>query len=144
MPIIHREQIVPYTVTQMYDLVDDIENYPAFIPWCVSSRVLQRDTDQVSASLAFSKGGMQKSFSTKNTLAPPNTIVMSLLEGPFKHLKGVWQFSQLSQDSCQVVLDLEFEFANRILSMMFGPVFTHVAQSMVGSFSEQANQVYAV
>lgn len=144
MPKIHRELIVPYSSTQMFALVDDIENYPAFIPWCVSSRVLDRDDGQVSASLAFAKSGMQKSFSTKNRLLPPNTIIMTLLEGPFKHLEGIWQFNELPQNQCQIVLDLEFEFANRILSMMFGPVFNHVAQSMVGSFSEQAKEVYVL
>ena len=74
---------------------------------------------------------------------PPNKIKMSLLEGPFKYLTGVWEFIAVPEGGCCVVLDLEFEFSNRILSMMFGPVFHHVAQSMVGSFCQQAQQVYA-
>ena len=143
MPRIYKELVVSYTSTQMYDLVNDIEHYPYFLPWCVSSRVLERTSDFVSASLSFAKGGMQKSFSTKNLLVPPNTIEMTLLEGPFKYLRGVWSFHNVSAEQCRVVLDLEFEFANRILSMMFGPVFQTVAQAMVGSFCDHAKKVYA-
>ena len=143
MPRIHRELVVSYAPEQMYQLVNNVECYPDFLPGCVSSRILERTHDSVSASLSFAKGGMQKSFSTKNTLMPPNKIEMSLLEGPFKHLKGVWEFIAMPSGACRVVLDLEFEFANRILSMMFGPVFHHVAQSMVGSFCQQAEAVYA-
>ena len=144
MPRIYKELVTPHTVSQMYELVNDIEQYPVFIPWCVSSRVLSRDADHVSASLAFSKGGMQKSFSTKNRLLPPNKIELTLLEGPFKYLKGVWSFNEMPTEGCQVILDLEFEFANRVLAIMFGPVFNHVAQSLVASFTQQAEQVYVL
>ncbi len=143
MPRIHRELVVSYTPAQMYQLVNDVEHYPAFLPGCASSRILERTSESVSASLSFSKGGMQKSFSTKNTLIPPNSIEMTLLEGPFKYLTGVWEFIETPVGGCRVVLDLDFEFANRILSMMFGPVFHHVAHSMVGSFCDQAHEVYA-
>jgi len=143
MPKIYRKRVVPHTADQMYDLVNDIESYPLFIPWCMSSRVLSRTCNEVSASLSFSKGGMQKSFSTKNTLLPPHSIEMTLLEGPFKYLKGIWSFSDLAEGGCEVVFDLNFEFSNRILAMMFGPVFNHVAQSLVRSFSDHANSRYA-
>ena len=143
MPRIYKELTVSYTPTQMYELVNDIERYPHFLPWCVSSRVIDRTPNSVSASLSFAKGGMQKSFSTKNLLVPPNTIEMTLLEGPFKHLRGIWSFHDISTGECRVVLDLEFEFANRILSTMFGPIFQTIAQAMVGSFCDHAKKVYA-
>lgn len=143
MARIQRELMVPHSAAQMYSLVNDVERYSDFLPWCVSSRILHRDTSSVSASLSFAKGSMQKSFSTKNTLMPPGQIHMTLLEGPFKHLSGMWTFHETASEQCRVALDLEFEFSNRVLAMMFGPMFHKIAQTMVVSFSNQANQVYA-
>ncbi len=142
MPTIHRTRIVPHTQQQMYELVNDIESYPQFVPWCVSSEILHREEDEIRAMLVFSRGGMQKSFITMNRLQPHKMIEIRLINGPFKQLEGFWSFVELSDNKSRVVLDLDFEFSNRWLAMMFGPVFEQVAMRLVDSFTHRAQSVY--
>ncbi len=142
MTIINKFALVPYTPAQMYALVDDIEAYPEFLPWCKSTRVLSRTQDEVRATIELSKGGVEKSFTTCNRNQKNKMIQMRLVEGPFKQLEGFWRFDALGDDGCKVSLDLEFEFASRMLGMVIGPVFSQIANSLVDSFQKRAVAVY--
>ena len=142
MPLIHRNALVPYTAAEMYVLVDDIDAYPEFLPWCKSATVLRRDRDEVRARIDMAKGGIHKSFTTCNRLQENKIIEMRLLEGPFSHLEGFWRFEALGENGCKVLLDLEFEFSNRILKMMVGPIFDQIANTLVDAFCERAIEVY--
>lgn len=141
MPLIKKAAQVPYTAEQMFELVNDIDKYREFVPWCVESSVLSRDADEVRATLAFARGGLQKSFTTLNRLQPHKMIELCLVDGPFKQLEGFWGFLP-HEKGCEIKLDLEFEFSSRILAMMFGPVFQQVAQMLVESFTKRAAAVY--
>jgi len=142
MTIINKFTLVPYTPAQMYALVDDIEAYPEFLPWCKSTRVLSRTEDEVRATIELSKGGVEKAFTTCNRNQKNKMIQMRLVEGPFKQLEGFWRFDALGDDGCKVSLDLEFEFASRMLGMVIGPVFSQIANSLVDSFQQRAVDVY--
>ena len=95
----------------MYDLVNDIEAYPLFLPWCRSTTVHSRSDDEVRATIEIAKGRLQKSFTTLNRLQRNKMMEVRLLEGPFRRLDGFWRFDALSEDACKVSLDLEFEIA---------------------------------
>lgn len=143
MPVINRHAIVPYTPAQMYALVDAIEAYPEFLPWCKGAREWSRDEDQVKASIDLAKGGLQKSFTTLNRLQHNKMIEMRLVEGPFRHLEGFWRFEPLGgEQACKVKLDLEYEFSNALLSMTVGPVFNQVANTLVDAFCQRAQTIY--
>ena len=142
MTIINKFALVPYTPAQMYALVDDIEAYPEFLPWCKSTRVLSRTEDEVRATIELSKGGVEKAFTTCNRNQKNKMIQIRLMEGPFKQLEGFWRFDVLGDDGCKVSLDLEFEFASRMLGMVIGPVFSQIANSLVDSFQKRAVDVY--
>lgn len=139
---IHKTALVHYAPQQMYALVDDIGAYAEFLPWCSESRVLQRDTTSVEASLGISYGKLNKTFTTRNLNTPHHLIEMQLVDGPFKRLHGKWTFTPLGDDGCKVELRLEFEFSNRLLDMTVGPVFSQIANSLVDAFSQRAKQVY--
>jgi ribosome-associated toxin RatA of RatAB toxin-antitoxin module len=126
----------------MFALVDDIDRYPEFLPWCESAEVLSRNEDEVRATLNLSKGGVHKSFSTLNRRQPDKIIEMRLLEGPFKHLEGFWRFESLGEKACKVSLDLDFEFKNRMVGLVVGPVFNPVANSLVDAFCKRADDLY--
>ena len=134
--------MVPYTAAEMYSLVDDIDTYPLFLPWCKTSRILSRDEDEVRASIEMAKGGIHKSFTTSNRLQRNKMIEMRLVEGPFRHMEGFWRFETLGEKGCKVTLDLEFEFSNKILRMTLGPVFDQIANTLVDAFCERAIDVY--
>jgi len=139
---ISKSALVPYTPAQMFALVDDIEAYPRFLPWCRRSRVLSRNEDEVRATLELSKGGVEKAFTTCNRNQKDKMIEIRLLDGPFKRLDGYWRFDALGEDGCKISLDLEFEFASRMLDMVVGPVFSQIANSLVDAFMKRAVDVY--
>lgn len=143
MPTVHQNTIVPYTPSQMYQLVDEVERYAEFLPWCKESTLLSRTDDEVRASLTLSGGGFQKSFSTCNRLQKDKMIEIRLLDGPFHHLEGFWQFEEAKDNAgCQIILNLEFEFSNKLIGLAFGPVFHQVATTLVGAFHKRAEQIY--
>ena len=122
----------------MYRLVDDIEAYPQFLPWCTASRVLYRDADEVRATIEFARAGIRKSFTTQNRLQKDKMIEIRLVEGPFHHLHGFWRFDPLRVDACKVSLDLDFEFSGQLVSRVIGPVFNQIANTLVDSFCKRA------
>ncbi len=137
-----RSAIVPYSATQMYDLVNDVESYPKFLPWCASVRLLSRDASQLKATISLSKGGIKQSFTTLNRLAPSHRIDMDLVQGPFSRLSGAWQFEPLGESGCRVSLDMEFEYKSGLLGIAFGRVFAEVADSLVDAFCRRARECY--
>ncbi len=143
MPLVQKSALVKFSARQMFDLVNDIEAYPQFLPWCSGSRILKRTDGYVEAELMISKGGFKKSFSTKNTIDPGGKITVSLLDGPFTYLEGVWNFMPLREDASKITLDLEFEMSGKLASLAFGAVFNQICNTMVSSFTNRAKTVYA-
>ncbi len=101
MTTINKFALVPYTPAQMFALVDDIEAYPQFLPWCKRTRVLSRTEDEVRATIELSRGGVEKAFTTCNRNQKDKMIEMRLVEGPFKRLDGFWRFD--ASDSTQTL-----------------------------------------
>jgi ribosome-associated toxin RatA of RatAB toxin-antitoxin module len=126
----------------MFALVNDIEAYPEFLPWCRRAEIFERVDDELHATIEMSKGGVHKSFSTRNRVQPGKCIEMHLLNGPFQRLDGFWRFDALGEDGCKVSLDMQFEFASKVLSAAVGPVFSQIANSLVDAFQKRAVQVY--
>ena len=133
---------MPYSASQMYALVNDIESYADFLPWCSQATILEQTGDEIKARLNIAYGSLNKSFTTLNKLTPNVKMEMQLVDGPFKQLHGEWLFTQLGEDGSKVSLALEFEFINNLISMTMGPVFSQIANTLVDSFSERAHKVY--
>lgn len=142
MPVINKSALVPYSASEMYALVNDIESYPQFLPWCGSSRVLSDSEDEVRATIEIAHGSLRKAFTTCNRLQAGKMIEMRLENGPFRHLEGFWRFDVLGERACKVRLDMDFEFSNRLVGMAMGPLFTQVTSSLVDAFCRRAEQVY--
>ncbi|MEM6985770.1 MAG: type II toxin-antitoxin system RatA family toxin [Pseudomonadota bacterium] len=132
---------VSFSAEQMYSLVAAVEHYSEYLPWCQSSRLLQRDDASQTAEITVSKGPLRQSFTTRNQLEPVNRLGIELVRGPFKSLHGEWRFAA-RDDGCDVSLALEFEFSNRLLDITAGPVFKEVNRAMVDAFVRRAAQLY--
>ncbi len=143
MTTITRNSLVLFTPEQMFNLVNDVEAYPSFLPWCRSSKIINKTEDTVDASLNLAKGGIHHVFSTRNKLVQGESIKISLLDGPFQHLEGHWQFAMIGDNQgCRIQLDMDFEFSNRIVSMALGPIFTQISGSLVEAFCNRAQEIY--
>ncbi len=142
MPTVKRARTVPFSCAQMYRLVNEVEEYAAFLPYCVESKVHHRNDDEVQGTLVIGAGGMTKSFTTRNLLQANKMIEIRLIDGPFSHLEGFWRFDE-ADDGCTISFDLEFEFAGKFFSMVLGPVFDQVTDKMVDAFCDRAEIVYA-
>ncbi|GAB4358510.1 MAG: type II toxin-antitoxin system RatA family toxin [Gammaproteobacteria bacterium] len=142
MPAVRRNALVPYTTEQMFDLVNDVESYPEFLPWCEGCRIISHRGDEIRARLDLAKGGIRKAFTTSNRVQPGKMIEIRLVEGPFRLLEGFWRFDQVGERRTRVSLDLEFEFSNRLAHLAFGPVFHQIANSLVEAFCKRAHEVY--
>lgn len=142
MPTVHRTALLSYPAKAMYDLVNDIESYPQFLPWCRETKVYSRTDSSIEASMEIAKGAIHKTFRTRNTLIPFQRIEMRLVEGPFKHLDGIWQFESLGDSACKVSLNLEFEFSNALMQLAMGAVFNQIANTLLDAFCQRARQLY--
>lgn len=137
-----KSALVSYDAGEMFDIVNDIESYPQFLPWCGSAEVSFRSEDEVQASIEISHSGIHKTFTTRNRLQKDKMIEVRLVDGPFKQLEGFWQFKNLGNQGCKVSLDLEYEFSSKMLAMVVGPVFNQIATSLVDAFCKRADQIH--
>ncbi len=142
MSKISKRVLVPYTPEQMYDLVNHAEKYPEFLPWCDKVNVIERNEMSVKAEVSVRKGRIHQSFTTQNRMIPGKRIEMTLVEGPFKKLHGIWHFSPRGESGCEVKLEMEFEFAKGLLGFGFGKIFNGIANTLVDAFCQRAKQVY--
>ena len=141
----HRSQksvLVPFSARQMFDLVDDVARYPEFLPWCGGSEVLAQTDGGKTARVDINYHGVRAHFTTDNVNAPPESIVVTLRDGPFRHLHGEWRFIALAPDACKIEFELAYEFATHLLERVVGPVFSHIADSFIDAFVRRAEALH--
>jgi Oligoketide cyclase/lipid transport protein len=142
VPTIHRSALLPYAASKMYRLVNDIEAYPQFLPWCRSARILLRNEDEVRASIELVRGGIHKSFTTLNRLQKNKMIEMRLIDGPFHHLEGFWRFDSLDENACKIRLDMDFQVSGGLTRLTFGVLFNQIANTWVDAFCQRAAELH--
>lgn len=133
---------MPYSRKQMYALVSDIDSYSVFLPWCPSSRIEERDGNQLKARIAYRWNGIEGSFVTRNTNVPNESITMELCEGPFKDLQGQWLFSPLAHQACKLQFRLSFSFRGPLQEVTMGPLFKRLTGSLLDAFLKRAQSLY--
>ena len=124
----------------MYELINDIERYPEFVPWCTASRVESRQEGEVVATLTIKRGPLRAEFTTRNLLEPGKRVLMQFVSGPFRVLEGLWTLTPLGDLGCRVELEMRFEFANRVAGTLFAPLFEDTAASLVDAFVKRARE----
>ncbi|ETN92008.1 Toxin RatA [Gammaproteobacteria bacterium MOLA455] len=139
---VQRSALVMYSDQAMFDLVNDVANYPQFMDGCQGAEIFEHSDVMMVARLDLKKAGVKTSFMTRNILNSPTTIEMSLEDGPFKTLRGVWHFNALTPEACKVSLDLEFEFNSMAMGMAASKLFSNMANNLVDSLCRRADQVY--
>ena len=142
MSVVHKSVLIGFSAEQMFALVERVEDYPQFLPWCGSVNVREREETKLVATLSIQYHGIKQTFTTENTNVRPVSMKVKLIEGPFKHLDGEWTFRALREDACKVEFEMHYEFSSKILEQIIGPVFSMIANSFVDSFCKRAEAVY--
>ena len=142
MADVKKNVIVHHSADQMFNLVDRIEDYPLFLPWCGGSKVIERNDEITIASILIKYSGINQSFTTQNTKSYPHRIDLKLIDGPFKVLTGFWIFTPINKDACSIEFYLHYEFSNFILDKLISPIFSKIANTFVDGFVTQADKIY--
>ncbi len=143
MAHVKKTVLVNHSASRMFLLVDDVEQYPKFLPWCGGVDLIQQDEASTIATLHIDYHGLRQNFTTENHKSFPHAMEIQLKNGPFKHLNGSWHFLALSDDACKVEFSLNYEFENHFLEKIIAPVFNHIANTFVDGFVKRANAIYA-
>lgn len=142
MAQVEKSVLLGYSASQMFMLVDDVEAYPQFLPWCGGTRVIPRDPHTTHATILIDYHHVKHSFTTENKKTAPHLIEITLLDGPFRHLDGHWRFIPLGEGACKIEFRLHYEFSHKLLEKLVGPVFHFIANSFVDAFIKRAENVY--
>ncbi len=161
MKHVRKSVLLWYGAREMYDLVVGVERYPQFLLWCDSAQVIARHDDGVTARLGLSYAGLKHAFTTRNRHVPFESVVITLVDGPFSVLDGAWQFKPIVRGNaggvvvggeggsgegglaaCRVEFELRYAFASKALELVISPVFDRIATTFVDSFVTRAEQVY--
>lgn len=142
MPQVKKSVLVQYQPESLFQLVNEVEAYPKFMPWCASAQVQQQPPSAVRATLYIDFHGLKQHFTTENTVENQadggRRLNMRLVQGPFRHLQGHWQFSPLGPNACKVEFVLHYDFSSKVLEKLVGPVFHKICTTMVDAFLQQA------
>jgi ribosome-associated toxin RatA of RatAB toxin-antitoxin module len=137
-----RSAIVEHDVHRLYAIVEDIEAYPRFLPWCVAAEVHERGLGSTRATLTVGMRGLKQSFTTQNANLRDEAIHMRLVHGPFRHFVAAWHFKALGPHACRIEFALEYEFSNRALAKLLEPLFHNIADTMVDAFTRRADALH--
>ena len=138
MPTVRQTVIVQRSCATLFDLVDAVERYPAFLPWCPRARVLERDDAVTVARIDVDYHGLKTAFTTRNRKERPRSMTMELVEGPFERLAGEWRFAPLGAEGCRVDLTLDYTLASTLLDRVLAGVFGQIAETLVDRFVAEA------
>lgn len=138
MKRIVRSAIVECSADDFYALVEDVEAYPRFLPWCTAAQVRERNPRGRIVTLTLAAKGLRYPLTTISTYQPGRAIDMLLVEGPFRHFEAHWRFTPLQAQAAKVEYSMEYEFASRIVARLLAPVFSRLADSTVEAFVRRA------
>ena len=148
MPSFDSTRRVQHTAAQMFDLVSDVEAYPLFLPLCKALRVLQRtregDKDVFVAEMQVGYKSIRETFKTRVTCdRPTKHILVEYIDGPFRYLKNSWAFRETADgQGAHVDFHIEYEFKNRMLSLLMGSMFDQAFRRFADSFQRRADLIY--
>jgi ribosome-associated toxin RatA of RatAB toxin-antitoxin module len=140
---VRRSALVTFSPEQMFDLVVDVERYPQFLPWVSAAELHEKSATDLLASMEMQRGGVSERFTTRNTFERPSRMTLQLVRGPFRQLEGRWSFTPIGDAGTRIELEMRFEFANPLVSLLFGKAFEQSCNSLIDAFIARARQLHA-
>ncbi len=141
--LVRRSALVDQPAEHLFDLIEAAEHYPDFLPWCAGAQIVSRDDTLVSADIRMRYAGVSFELRTRNPKQRPEYMAIHLEHGPFRHFEGEWRLRVLDPHACKVDFLLDYEFDSPLMTRMAGPMFHHIANTMVDAFVARAQQTAA-
>lgn len=142
MAMVEKSLLIARSSQQMFDLVDDVESYPEFLPWCNQTKVTFRDDHKTVATLHIKYHSVKSHFTTENHKDYPSTMTIKLVDGPFRRLEGSWHFKALADNACKIEFQLSYEFSSKLFEKIIGSLFSQIANTFVEAFVKRADELY--
>lgn len=143
MPSVKHSALIGFSAEQMFDLVNDIEQYPKFLSSCKSASVISATDDELVGELCLAKAGISQCFTTKNILSRPDSIKLQLVKGDFSQLEGEWTFEALNESACRIELVMDFQFNSALLGYAAEKLLSSTIAGLVDAIVKRANEVYS-
>ena len=140
MPTVRKSVIVPHTCDTMFALVDGVERYPEFLPWCPRTELFERTAQVTRARIEIDYHGLRSHITTRNEKQPTEWMSLALVDGPFESFSGEWRFAPLGDEGCRVEFLLDYTFSGGALDALLAPVFGQIIETLVDRFVERADQ----
>jgi ribosome-associated toxin RatA of RatAB toxin-antitoxin module len=137
---VRRSVLVSHPVEAMFDLIEQAEHYPRFMPWCVGATILERSDDWVAAKVDFSYAQVAFSLSTRNAKRRPDWLRVRAVDGPFRRFEGDWRLTRLGDMGCRVNFDVDYELSGALLDRLARPTVEFVARTVIDAFVRRADQ----
>ncbi|MGH9577762.1 MAG: type II toxin-antitoxin system RatA family toxin [Terriglobales bacterium] len=143
MPTVRKSVIVGRPAEVLFALVDDVERYPQFLPWCARTEVIERSGHSTHARIEIDYHGLKSHFASVNRKEAPEWMHLDFSDGPFERFHGHWRFVPLGEEGCRVEFSLDYALESGVLETLLGPVFGHIAETLVDRFVERAEAMAA-
>ena len=146
MPSASIKKKIPCSKKNLIEMVLDIEKYPEFVPWCLGGKIHNKinkgNTIEIKADLTIGKSFLRdtyKSFVIYNK--SEDSIHVTNIDGPLKHLENNWFFRQ-DGDASEVEFHVDFELKNKILNVLMIKSFDLGLKKIADAFEKRAIQLF--
>lgn len=144
MPRHSETRRLPYTPEQMFDLVADVDSYPAFLPWVTAIRVRSDSEEEMLADMIVGFKGLRETFTSRVRKQRPQSVHVDYVDGPLRYLSNDWQFRPDGEGGVLISFEVDFAFKNRMFEMLAGQMFDRALRKMINAFEARAAELYAV
>ena len=135
--IIKKEAIILKDIETVFDIVNRVNLYKNFVPYCTESKILSEDDKFMEDKLDFNLKGLSTSFTTRNEIKKNQSINMKLIDGPFKFLDGVWDFKSVDGKTI-IYLHINYEAENKIVEYTVGKSLDKITNYLVKAFIDES------
>jgi coenzyme Q-binding protein COQ10 len=133
---------LPYTPSQLFDLVADVGRYPDFVPWIVAARVRRRTERKIWTEMTAGTGFLRRRFSTVAVLDRPHRIAVSSHDAIFERFEQQWTFEAAPAGGTDIVYRVDLKFRSVLARTLLGPSFSGRARVIVAAFVHRARVLY--
>ena len=137
---IKKEAIILENIEKVFNIVNRVDLYKNFVPYCVDSIIISEENDQMKARLDFNLKGLKTTFTTQNIIKNNKIIQMKLVDGPFKYLNGEWKFTEIDNKTL-IELTINYEVQSKILDYTISRSLEKIMGYLVKAFVSESKKI---